>query len=213
MNSGFYHPGVSPLHQCFPGLKILALLLVCCAVFIVDHIVVIALVAVLVCALYCMAKIPLSVALRQIRPVLVFLGIIFILQGVLVDWPVAIKVVVRFGTLIFAAALLTLTTRSADMLDALELGLKPLAWLGLNTGKISLALSLAIRFIPIIAGVTQEVREAQRVRGRERSVFAVAVPTLIRTLKMADDIADAIDARGYDPDRSNNPVASKPRGG
>jgi len=34
----------------------------------------------------------------------------------------------------------------------------------------------------------------------ERSVTAVAVPLIVKTLRMASVLADAIDARGYDPD-------------
>jgi biotin transport system permease protein len=44
----------------------------------------------------------------------------------------------------------------------------------------------------------QEILEAQRARGLDRNAIAVLVPLLIKTLKMADDLSDAIDARGYD---------------
>ena len=40
--------------------------------------------------------------------------------------------------------------------------------------------------------------EAQRARGLDRSAIALLVPLLIKTLKMADNLSDAIDARGYD---------------
>jgi biotin transport system permease protein len=80
---------------------------------------------------------------------------------------------------------------------AIETGLQPLAKLGADVEKISLALSLALRFIPLIASVGAEVREAQRARGLDGSLVALAVPLLVRTLKMGEDIADAIDARGF----------------
>ena len=51
----------------------------------------------------------------------------------------------------------------------------------------------------MLAQITQEVREAQKARGLERSVIAVAMPVAIRTIKMADDISDAIESRGYRP--------------
>ena len=197
MNSGYYYPADSPLHRLGAGIKILTLLGLCCGVFAVDRLDLIFLVAATVAGLTVIARIPLMVALQQLRPAVVFLVVIFAVQLLIVDWSVATKVVVRFATLILAASLVTLTTRSSDMLGALERGLKPLSVFGLNTAKVGLAFSLAIRFIPIIANLTAEVREAQRVRGLERSVFAVAVPTIVRTLKMADEIADAIDARCY----------------
>ena len=60
---------------------------------------------------------------------------------------------------------------------------------------VSLALSLTLRFIPVLAQVVQDVQEAQRARGLERNLVALAAPVIVRTLKMADDVADAIDAR------------------
>ncbi len=71
--------------------------------------------------------------------------------------------------------------------------------IGVNPDKVSLAISLALRFIPVLGRITTEVREAQKARGLERSVIAVAMPLAIRAIKMADDISDAIDSRGYRP--------------
>ena len=39
------------------------------------------------------------------------------------------------------------------------------------------------------------VREAQRARGLDRHPLALAVPLVLRTLKMADEVAEAIEAR------------------
>ena len=114
------------------------------------------------------------------------------------------RVVLRFFTVIAFAALVTSTTRSSAMLDAIEFALRPLRLFGVNTHKISLAFSLAIRFAPMIAAMAEEVREAQRVRGLERSVFAIAVPTVVRTLKLADDIdADLIMIPSHSPTMSD----------
>jgi biotin transport system permease protein len=41
------------------------------------------------------------------------------------------------------------------------------------------------------------VREAQRVRGLERSILAVAMPVIVRTLKMGNEIGEALDARSF----------------
>jgi|GEM_PF-839179 len=74
----------------------------------------------------------------------------------------------------------------------------PLARLGVNPARVSLAVSLTLRFIPVVAQTVQDVREAQRARGIEKNMLALAVPVIVRTLKMADDVADAIDARSWD---------------
>ena len=64
---------------------------------------------------------------------------------------------------------------------------------------MSLAISLTLRFIPVLAQITRDVREAQRVRGLEGNIVALAIPLVVRTLRISDDIADAIEARGYNP--------------
>ncbi len=101
--------------------------------------------------------------------------------------------------MLLLAGLVTLTTRSSDMIAAVERGLAILRPIGVNPAKIGLAFSLALRFIPVLAKATQEVREAQKTRGLERSILATAIPVAVRTLKMGDEIAQAIDARGWDP--------------
>lgn len=147
--------------------------------------------------LYRLAGIPPRKMLAQIRPLLWIFALFFALQYWLSGPMLAAYVVLRLATLVLLASLVTLTTRSSDMIDAMTRALSLLKPLGVNPGKVSLAISLALRFIPVLAQITAEVREAQKARGLERSVIAVAMPVAIRTLKMADDISNSIDARGY----------------
>ncbi len=151
--------------------------------------------------LYFIAKIPFQLLITQIKPALFLLVIIFLAQGLINSWELGLLVVVRFGALILAASLVTLTTLTSDLVSAIERALSPFSrWVSVE--KVSLAISLAIRFIPVIATLTKEVREAQRVRGLERNIFAVAMPVVIRTLKMGDQIAEALDARSFDGDNT-----------
>ena len=64
--------------------------------------------------------------------------------------------------------------------------------------RIALAISLSLRFIPLVRSVLDEVREAQRARGLERNLTALLVPLVVRTLKQADGTAQAIQARSFD---------------
>ncbi|MEQ8964690.1 MAG: energy-coupling factor transporter transmembrane protein EcfT [Azospirillaceae bacterium] len=197
MIASLYVPRSSPIHALPPGLKVVALMAAGTAVFLIPDPLPVAGALAVVAGLYALARIPARVALAQIRPVLLVLAVIFAAQALLDHWTTGLLVVLRFATLIALAALVTLTTRASAMIEALERGLAPLRHLGLDPAKIGLALSMALRFIPVIAGITREVREAQRARGLDRSIVAVAVPVLLRTLKMADDIAQAMEARGY----------------
>lgn len=199
MSLGTYVHRDSPIHSISAGLKVLALVLGGTAIFLVQSLEIILVLLVLVMALYWVAHIPTRTMLAQIRPAMWIFITIFLFQIVTTDVIFGALVVARFIVLLLLASLVTLTTPTSKMIDAIERSIGWLRLTGVNPGKVSLALSLFLRFIPVVASVTSEVREAQKARGLERSVIAVAMPVIIRTLKMADDVSNAIDARGYDP--------------
>lgn len=204
MSLGLYLHAHSPLHSLRPGIKVACLAVFGTLAFMVSDWRVLLGCFASVLLLYALARIPWRTAFDQIRPTLWLLLAIFVIQALIDSWMVGFIVVLRFAMLILMAALVTLTTRASAMIEALEAGLRPLRHVGLNPSKISLALSLALRFIPVISDITQEVREAQRARGLHRNILALAIPIVVRTLKMADDIADAIEARSYDSDRTEH---------
>lgn len=153
--------------------------------------------------LYRLAGIPGSLMLAQLRPLAWILAVLVLVQLALDGWLAGLLVAARLASLVLLAGLVTLTTRSADLIEALQRGLRWLKPFGVNPAKAGLAIALTLRFIPVLAAITAEVREAQRARGLERSLVALTVPVVVRMLKMSDDIAAAIDARSYDPDRAD----------
>ncbi|MGR3713010.1 MAG: energy-coupling factor transporter transmembrane component T family protein [Shimia sp.] len=192
-----YTPGTSILHRMRPGPKLLAIAVAASALFAIENLTITVAALLLVLLLYRVAQIPLRVALSQVRPLVWILGLFFVLQWYFSGLQIAAYVVLRLATLVMLASLVTLTTRSSDMIDALTRALGFLRPIGVNPDKVSLAISLALRFIPVLGRITMDVREAQKARGLERSVIAVALPVAIRAIKMADEISDAIDSRGY----------------
>ncbi len=183
------------VHRLPAGLKLACVVVLGSAVFMMDDFALIGVALSLVVLLFIAAQVTADVAWRQFRVAVPVLLIIFAAQLWLADWQLAVMVVVRFALLIGAASLVSLTTRTSAMIEALEMFLSPLGKLGVDVGKISLTLAMAIRFIPEVIRITRDVREAQRVRGLETSLFAVAMPVIIRLLRTADDVADAIEAR------------------
>jgi biotin transport system permease protein len=96
------------------------------------------------------------------------------------------------------AALFTMTTRIPDLLDAAERAASPLRRVGIRPESVALLLGLSITSIPVIAGLAATVRDAQRARGISAHRVTFAVPLLIMSLKHADDLADAVNARGIE---------------
>lgn len=197
--TGLYHPGESWLHRLWPGAKLAALAGVGTVLFLRESLPLSAGVLAVALMLYAVARIPAGLVWAQLRPLIWVLAILFAVQWLIDGLPMAIFMITRLVVLILLAALVTLTTRSADMIDTLTRALSPLRLIGVDPARVSLALSLALRFIPVLGTITEDVREAQRARGLDRSVIALAVPVILRLLRMADEIAEAIDARGYDP--------------
>lgn len=194
-----YVPGHSFVHRLSPGIKLLFLAVAGTLLFVFPELYLTLAALVVTLLLYPLAGISPRIMLLQLKPLLWVLALLFAVQWWVFGWLYGVLVVARLMTLMLLAALVTLTTRTSEMIDALEKGLFWLRFLGLSPAKISLALSLALRFIPVLAAITADVREAQKARGLDRSIIAVAIPVIVRTLKMADDIAAALDARGYDP--------------
>ena len=192
-----YSPGTSLLHRLPPAAKMLAMLIGATLLFLNESLPITVAATIGILALYPIAQLTLKQAFAQIRPLLIIFVLFFAVQWYFSGIELATYVVLRLAALILLASLVTLTTKSSDMIDTMTRGLRYLEPLGVNPAKVSLAISLALRFIPVLAQITREVREAQKTRGLERSVIAVAMPMAIRVIKMADEISDAIDSRGY----------------
>ena len=195
MIAGMYHPGHSVVHGLPAAGKVLAVVLGGTLLFGTADVRVIGLALAGVAVLYGVARIPWRVAAAQVRPVMIVLLILGAAQWLTVDVAAAVVVCLRLLALILLAALATLTTRVSDMVQAVEGALRPLERVGAPTAKISLAISMALRFIPLLTRVVGEVREAQQARGLERNMLALTIPVLIRALHTADQMAEAIDAR------------------
>ncbi|WP_295127387.1 energy-coupling factor transporter transmembrane protein EcfT [uncultured Leifsonia sp.] len=102
----------------------------------------------------------------------------------------------RVTSAIVLAALLVLTTRVADLLDALERGLRPLAAVRVDPARTALLLTVTLSTVPVLAGLARDVRDAQRARGARAGLRAFAVPFLVLAFKHADELGDALTARG-----------------
>ncbi|MEU4838304.1 energy-coupling factor transporter transmembrane component T family protein [Nocardia testacea] len=198
---GLYLPGHSLLHRMPAGAKLLSLLVIIVAATVLVRTPAQAgVLGLAVVALFVLARVPWRVALAQLRPVVWMLALIAVVQ-VLTTSPARATVVCALLLISVAlAALVTLTTRVTDMLDAVTRGLGPLRRFGVDPERVGLLLALAIRCVPLLAGIVREVADARRARGLQWSVTALATPVLVRALRTADAMGDALAARGVDDD-------------
>ena len=122
-------------------------------------------------------------------------------------WTMVIYVL-RFALVILLGAVFLTRTTPTQMTDAFESLLSPLSRLGVHTHELSLVMSLALRFIPTLTGEAKAIADAQAARGgsietgsplqRAKAMSAIVVPVFAGTLRHADNLSRALDARCYE---------------
>lgn len=194
---GVYVPGDTLVHRTPAGWKFVALLCYILAMTIAVKTWPLALACLAVISLfYVLARIPARLAVQQTTPVLPVLLVLGAFQWWQRGWEFAAVTVVVLLSSVAAAALLTLTTRIAELMAAIENGLAPFARFGLPVETISLAISLTIRLIPLQLATVTEVLAARKARGAGFSIAAFGTPVMVRSIRRARLLAEALIARG-----------------
>ncbi|MET8650496.1 energy-coupling factor transporter transmembrane component T family protein [Nocardia aurea] len=198
---GYYQPGRSIVHRLPAGTKLILLIvaIVASTIFVRTPIQALA-VGGGVAVLFAVAGIGWRVAAAQLRPMFWMLVVIAVFQVLITSWSRAAVVCGVLIASVALAALVTLTTRVSDMLDAVTRALGPLRRFGVDPERVGLLLALAIRCVPLLSGIVHDVAQARRARGLEWSVTALVTPVLVRALRTADAMGDALAARGVDDD-------------
>lgn len=199
---GLYHPGTSVLHRLPAGAKLILLLAAAVATHWLDQPWRVGLALLLTLLLYGAARIRASLLVAQVRPLWLLAVVLGAFQWWVDGWRTAVDVVGVLAVLVLLAALVTLTTRTTAMVDTVVRVCGPLdrlpGRLHVDPERIGLLLALGIRSVPVVVGLARQVREAQLARGLGTSPTAFAVPLVVRSLRHADALGEALAARGVD---------------
>lgn len=113
----------------------------------------------------------------------------------------------RLCIIIVASSMLTFTTQTLDFADGLESLLKPLEKIKFPSHEISMIITIALRFIPTIIEELEKIKKAQISRGADfetgglikkvKSFIPLLIPLFVSSFKRADELAMAMEARGY----------------
>jgi energy-coupling factor transport system permease protein len=113
----------------------------------------------------------------------------------------------RILLIVWASFVVTFTTASHELTGSFSSFLSPLRALRAPVDDIAMVLSLALRFIPLVAAEFASIRAAQVSRGaaygtgspwkRISGYSTVMVPLFVGMFRRADRMADAMDARCY----------------
>ena len=196
---GVYRAGDSWAHRLPAGVKVLGLLVITIAALTISS----PWVALALLALSVAALLSTGAGLRALAKPLRFVAIVAIVLGAFMWWQEgpgpATVTVGRLLSLVLLAWTVSLTTRVSEMLRTLQRGLSPLRRLGVNTEVIGMTVALAVRSVPLLMATVETAQQARWARGRGWSITALGVPVVVRSARVADELGDALIARGYDP--------------
>ncbi len=197
-----YLPGRSPLHRLPAGWKLAGLAGLSVLLLPAQSPLLLgAGLAAVLCAYAALGR-PALARLGLLRPLLPILALMLVLQLWAQDWSPAglvsgLVIVMRILLMVMLADLVTLSTPLQDMMDVLEWLASPLRRLGLEPRRLALAVALVLRFVPVLLASWQARTEAWRARSPRRPGLALLPGFLIQTLRLADRVAEALDARGF----------------
>lgn len=191
-----YLQGDSWAHRLPAGLKLLAVALASLALFQVTSAWVF--LACLAAVLLCYASLG-RVGLAQLgllRALTFFIVLLLLMHwysGTLQDGVLA---VLRLLTMVLAANFVSITTRMDDMMAAVQPLFRPFAVFGVSPRKPALGVTLVLRFAPYMLVVYGLLREAWQARTGSRNSWRLLAPFAIQALRMSDNVAEALKARG-----------------
>ena len=220
---GQFFPGESILHRIDPRTKIGLLFFLFIVIFLSKSAVSYGILSTFVLILILISRIPPGIIFRSLKPLLWILLFTMIIHCVshpgeklFTVWifdvtkegvQAGIILSLRLILLLIFSSLLTFTTSPLKLTDALERILSPLKRFGLPSHELAMMMTIAIRFIPTLIEETDKIMKAQQARGadfttgtilqRLKSIVPIMVPLFLSSFRRADDLALAMEARGY----------------
>jgi len=136
--------------------------------------------------------------LASLRPLLPLLAIVGGLQAASKGLNAGAVVTMRLLALLLLAELVSMTTSTGVMIEALTPLLGVLRPLGVNPRKVALAVALVLRFVPLLLTRWRAREEAWKARSHRRVPLRLVAAFVADILRLADRVAEALDARGFD---------------
>ena len=221
---GQFYPGSSLLHSLDARVKLLGVIVYSVGIFLLNNIFGFIFITAVLAALIAISDVPLRYMLRGLRFVVVLIAFaviinLFFTDGEHVFWSWRFLVISDTGILkaaffairllyvIVGASLLTYTTTPTDLTAGMEKALRPLNKIHVPVQEIAMMMSIALRFIPILAEEVNKIIDAQLARGAEfdsgglikkaKGMVPILVPLFVSAFRRASDLATAMEARCY----------------
>ena len=221
---GQYYPAQSPIHRLDPRVKIVCTLIFLVSLFVQNSVLGYALAFVFLACMIHVSKVPAKFIGKGLKPIVILLLFtvamnLFLTRGgaVLFHWGIititetglrtSVFMAVRLVLLVAGSSLMTFTTTPNGLTDGLEKLLHPLNRIHVPVHEVSMMMSIALRFIPILLEETDKIMKAQIARGadfesgniiqRAKAMIPILVPLFVSAFRRANDLAMAMEARCY----------------
>ena len=221
---GRYIPGNSIVHRLDPRSKLVAMILLIIIVFWANNPITNVILFVVTGIFVALSEVPLSFFIKGLRSMFFLIAFttlfqLFFISGGDVLFEMGFFKITshgieqagiifcRFVLIIFFSTLLTLTTMPLSLATAVESLLGPLKRFKVPVHEIGLMLSMSLRFVPTLMDDTIRIMNAQKARGvdfgegniiqKVKAMIPILIPLFATSLKRADSLATAMEARGY----------------
>ena len=220
---GQYYQADSVIHRLDPRVKLVGTILYIVSLFLFKKAAPYVLAVIFLAAVISLSKVPFSYMVRGLKAIMILLLItaafnIFLTSGELLAkvWIFtitregvinAVFIAIRLVLLIIGSSLMTLTTTPNQLTDAMEKLMHPLTKIKVPVHEISMMMSIALRFIPILLEETDKIMKAQMARGADfesgnlikkiKAMIPLLVPLFVSAFRRANDLAMAMEARCY----------------
>ena len=221
---GRYIPGNSIVHRLDPRSKLVAMILLIMIVFWANNPITNVILFVVTGIFVALSEVPLSFFIKGLRSMFFLIAFttlfqLFFISGGDVLFEMGFFKITshgieqagiifcRFVLIIFFSTLLTLTTMPLSLATAVESLLGPLKRFKVPVHEIGLMLSMSLRFVPTLMDDTIRIMNAQKARGvdfgegnviqKVKAMIPILIPLFATSLKRADSLATAMEARGY----------------
>ncbi len=220
---GQYYQTDSVIHRLDPRVKLATTICYIISLFIVDNLIGYVIAGLFLALVIKLSKVPPKFMIRGMKSILFLLIIavgfnLFLTPGetLVAFWKLRITkeggrlaafMAIRLVFLIMGSSVMTLTTTPNNLTDGMEKLLGPLKRIRVPVHEISMMMSIALRFIPILLEETDKIMKAQIARGADfengnlikkaKSLVPLLVPLFISAFRRANDLAMAMEARCY----------------
>lgn len=220
---GQYYPVNSILHRLDPRTKLFGTLVFIVSLFITNNIFGYLAATIFLAAAIRLSKVPFRFMVKGLKAIVVLLLISVTFNLFLTDGEVlvqlgflkitregirmAVFMGIRLIYLVVGSSVMTLTTTPNQLTDGLEKSLGPLKKIKVPVHEVSMMMSIALRFIPILIEETDKIMKAQAARGADfesgnlvqkaKALVPLLVPLFISAFRRATDLAMAMEARCY----------------